>query len=599
MFWLIFSLIVWSDFSIVAMTVLRSRKVVSTPQSVDLLKQRKNEVVEPSTPEKSVETLSNLPGETTPLTGSSRKRSVPPDAVPRRSLRLAAKFSNAFSDVITVSNGCDLGNLKDGDGIEKGGLGLEVKTDKIMREVGEHKLVTVVEELKITTDGMLNKCGENSRERVECSKEGSRMKRRCMEVDTIRLEAQTEVGTSKRFMSLRSGKKVMKEVKAKSEGSVFVAGGIGGIESGQKSFPGKESEGVPNDQGSGAVGMTNLELNATRDEKGNLERKRLTVEEKGKGKVVERPLLMASSSVRFEVDLSNKNKAVTGVSAVGSLSRKEKGKGVAIDNDLSKDFCTLNKDSGSKVETSHAAEHEATEYGERIKNSTVNVTNTERGYRKQFRDIAKRSASRFAHFSSQEEENLVVDEATRETRDAQPPIEVEVEDWPGPFSTAMKIIQDREKNMNVQTERGCVQKSTVAPLVWTPKKDTQPNQRRKIVPSLRDLCMAILVKNADGITSLDCIPDVLRHKLCHLLCDSRKMNCHFLGLLTSGSPTEIRLRDCSWLTEELFINSFEGCGTSNLAVMFYFFPILDCSPSHLVIILSWHENNALSCSFHS
>ncbi|XP_031106934.1 uncharacterized protein LOC116011672 [Ipomoea triloba] len=547
------------------MTVLRSREVVPTPKSVDSLKKRKKEVVEPSTPEKSVEALSNLPGETTPLTGSSRKRSVPPDAVPRRSLRLAAKFSNAFSDISTASNGCDVGNLKDGDGIEKGGLGLEEKGDKIMGEVGKHKLVSVVEELKIRRDTVLNNCGDHSREPVECSKEGSRMKRRRMEVDTIRLKAQTEVDTSKRFLSLRSGKKIMKEVEVNNGGSVFVTGGI---EGGQKSSPGKGSEDVPKGSGAPEVlqlissAVTNLKLNATMDGEGNLEKKRLTVEEKGKGKVAERTLLMASSSVRFEVDLSNNNKDVTGVNATRRLSRNEKGKGVVIDNDLSNDFCTLNKDSGSKVETSHAAEHEATQHGEQIKESTVNVTNIERGYRKQFRDIAKRSAPRFAHFSSQEEGNLV-DEAVRDT---QPPKEV-LGDWPGPFSTAMKIIQDREKNMDKQTKTGSVPESMVAPLLWNPKKDTQPNQRRKIIPSLRDLCMHVLVKNADGITSLDCVPDVLRHKLCNLLCDSRKMNCQFLGLLTSGSPTEIRLTDCSWLTEELFINSFERCGTSNLAVL--------------------------------
>ncbi|XP_019191582.1 PREDICTED: uncharacterized protein LOC109186126 [Ipomoea nil] len=540
------------------MTVLRSREVVPAPKSVDLLKKRKKEVVEPSTPEKSVEALSNLPGETTPLTGSSRKRSVPPDAVPRRSLRLSAKFSNAFSDIITASNGCDLGNLKDGDGIEKGGLGLEEKGDKIMGDVGKHKLVSVVEELTIRTDTMLNICGDHSREPVECSKKGSRVKRRRMEMDTIRLKAQTEVDTS---LSLRSGKKIIREVEVNNGGSVFVAGGNGGIEGGQKSFPDKGSEDVS--KGSGATAMTNLELNATRDGKGNLERKRLTVEEKGKGKVAERPLLMASNSVKFEVDLSNNSKDVTVVNATRRLSRNEKGKGVVIDSDLSKDFCTLNKDSGSKVETSHAAEHEATQHGEQIKESTVNVTNAERGYRKQFKDIAKRSAPRFAHFSSQGEGNLVVDEAVR---DNQPPKEV-LEDWPGPFSTAMKIIQDREKNMHKQTETGSVPERMVAPLLWNPKKDTQPNQRRKVVPLLRDLCMHALVKNADGVTSLDCIPDVLKHELCHLLCDSRKMNCHFLGLLTSGSPTEIRLTDCSWLTEELFVNSFERCGTGNLTVL--------------------------------
>ena len=80
------------------------------------------------------------------------------------------------------------------------------------------------------------------------------------------------------------------------------------------------------------------------------------------------------------------------------------------------------------------------------------------------------------------------------------------------------------------------------------------------------MCLKILVKNVDAIASLESVPDALRHRLSQLLCDSRRINGHFLELLVRGTPTEIRLRDCSWLTEEQFTESFRTCDTENLVV---------------------------------
>uniref|UniRef100_A0A2P2P3H2 Uncharacterized protein LOC103929725 n=1 Tax=Rhizophora mucronata TaxID=61149 RepID=A0A2P2P3H2_RHIMU len=45
------------------------------------------------------------------------------------------------------------------------------------------------------------------------------------------------------------------------------------------------------------------------------------------------------------------------------------------------------------------------------------------------------------------------------------------------------------------------------------------------------------------------------------------MNSHCFDLLVWGSPAEIQVRDCSWLTEEEFTKSFKGCDTKNLTVL--------------------------------
>uniref|UniRef100_A0A1J3CED2 F-box/LRR-repeat protein 13 n=1 Tax=Noccaea caerulescens TaxID=107243 RepID=A0A1J3CED2_NOCCA len=171
-----------------------------------------------------------------------------------------------------------------------------------------------------------------------------------------------------------------------------------------------------------------------------------------------------------------------------------------------------------------------------------------------FRDFAKKHASRFARFDAQveEEEDLSDKE-----------VEKQVEDWPGPFSTAMKIIKDREEDTNLGFGIGVSSKS---PIIWAPRKKHSLTTPLR-APSLQELSLRVLVKNADAITSLDYVPDALRVKLCQLLCESRRMDVHFLDLLVRGSPTEICVPDCSWLTEEQFTGCFKNSDTSNLMVL--------------------------------
>lgn len=181
----------------------------------------------------------------------------------------------------------------------------------------------------------------------------------------------------------------------------------------------------------------------------------------------------------------------------------------------------------------------------------------------QFRDIARQNASRFAHFEVQEHEADHHDVEMPSVEEEQD----KVEDWPGPFSTAMKIIRDRANRLNLQQRGSTSEKEKPVPITWMPKTDRACKPSKGLVPSLQELCMKILVKNADAIASLEHVPDALRHRLCQLLCDSRRMNAHFLALLVRGSPMEIRIRDCSWLAEEEFTKNFEVCDSRNLTVL--------------------------------
>ncbi|KAE9609923.1 putative leucine-rich repeat domain, L domain-containing protein [Lupinus albus] len=161
--------------------------------------------------------------------------------------------------------------------------------------------------------------------------------------------------------------------------------------------------------------------------------------------------------------------------------------------------------------------------------------------RNRFREVAKENASKIAQFQPTPD----VDNDK---------VEMEFFDSSTPFSKAMKIIEEREMKKKSLTS------------LWVPRKSQQV-ARFSIPLTLLEMCLQTLVKHSDAIVSLDGIPDFLRHKISQLLCDSRKMNIHYFELLVNGSPTEIRLRDCSWLLEDQFTKFCQTCDTSNLKVL--------------------------------
>lgn len=261
-------------------------------------------------------------------------------------------------------------------------------------------------------------------------------------------------------------------------------------------------------------------------------------------------------------------------------TREEKGKGVIQVEDVSSPITIEVDEEAMEIENLINNEEPPVVSVPELAAAGVNVEQTQNhnsneignGSRtRHFRDIAKRNASRFARFDAQmeEEEDLSDKEG-----------EQQVEDWPGPFSTAMKIIKDREENTTPYVGIGVSNKERSSPTIWVPKRNCSLTPRK--APSLQELSLRILVKNADAITSLDYVPDTLRVKLCQLLCDSRRMDVHFLDLLVQGSPTEICVPDCSWLTEEQFTECFKNCDTSNLMVTYSYKFSFTLIPHHIL-----------------
>lgn len=122
-----------------------------------------------------------------------------------------------------------------------------------------------------------------------------------------------------------------------------------------------------------------------------------------------------------------------------------------------------------------------------------------------------------------------------------------------PFSSALVNIKhdaDRLRSERQQLVR-CV-----------PAKE----QNHRLVPSLVDMSMSVLIRNAEYVSSLVGIPDVMREKITNLVCDYRKMDMKFMRTLLAGSPVEITVKDCSWMTTEQFIELFGKRDFKNLKV---------------------------------
>ncbi|KAI7747839.1 hypothetical protein M8C21_005898 [Ambrosia artemisiifolia] len=284
---------------------------------------------------------------------------------------------------------------------------------------------------------------------------------------------------------------------------------------------------------------------------------------------------------------------VVGGDAKGDVSSRfsmeEKGKGKVVEDSSSSDFSVTDylMDAGDLV---WGPEEEGglmdSAMAETVSLAEVTIgragTSDKMDPKERFKNVARENASRFAHFSVREEEE--------NEDELEPQVEEngDVEDWPGPFSTAMKIIKDRGSNMSTEQKK----KSESVPVIWVPK-EIKNDRFRKVAPSLEELCLEIMAEHVDAITSLESVPDVLRHKLTQSLCDSRKMNHHFLDLLASRSPSEIRIKDCSWLDENQFTKTFEAIDASNLTVL-----QLDqcgrCLPDYVLYATLTHLPNKLS-----
>ncbi|KAJ4789838.1 F-box/LRR protein [Rhynchospora pubera] len=141
-------------------------------------------------------------------------------------------------------------------------------------------------------------------------------------------------------------------------------------------------------------------------------------------------------------------------------------------------------------------------------------------------------------------------------------------DWPGPFSTAMKIIEEREaiRKAREQAHSSKGSQPAAVPISWKPSKDKRADgvSFAKKPLSLKSKCIRILADNANEIESLEVLPDMVKSMLIPVICHNRKMTARLLSQLVRGSPVELQLSDCSWANDKEFEDIFTCCDTSKL-----------------------------------
>ncbi|KAL5572360.1 hypothetical protein UlMin_021957 [Ulmus minor] len=528
------------------MTVLRSRKIVTTLTTPKRPKRKRNSIMEPTTPAQNLEPSASTP----PSSGFrsphpvSNSGSVPlgfgsDSASRRRSSRIASKSAVFVEDsngdlIESGSVGVDAlltaeeAMMYNGENVDDFGLDLagddegservrvfevddgseEMRIGSVEESVGEAKGEWVAtKHVKELVSGLCDDWGNLQ------LKSGDAKGKRKLGIDiNLSPSELSECEVKDGFLNLRSGKKVAKRDGVDGEGE-FLGSGIF-----DKELIGREDKGKGELVEHDFMGKTIADGNGS-----SKTRSKFSREEKGKGKLLE-----DNWGLGLELGLGVESK-----SQVPNLADKVIPVNVAPDE------------------------------GQVRNTNTTNTGSNVNPYMTRFRDVARRRASHFAHFDPQE------DEQNQEEEDHSP-IEDEAEqedteDWPGPFSTAMKIIEDRNKR--TLFSGGTHLSKSKSAVVWVPKKSKDFGRSKPSVPSLIELSLVVLANNADAIASLEAIPDVLRHRLSQVLCDSRRMNGHFFGLLVHGSPTEVRLKDCSGLTEEQFTKALQGCDSSNLTVL--------------------------------
>ncbi|XP_047967006.1 uncharacterized protein LOC125211314 [Salvia hispanica] len=119
------------------------------------------------------------------------------------------------------------------------------------------------------------------------------------------------------------------------------------------------------------------------------------------------------------------------------------------------------------------------------------------------------------------------------------------------FADALKMVMERSSPEEL--------------IKWIPSEESVA---ARFVPSLMILTLNALAVCPNEITSLENVPDNLRLRLINRMCDRSTMNAAVLRLLVERSPTEIRLKNCSWLTQEQFHDTIGNCDTTKLQVNF-------------------------------
>ncbi|XP_057841004.2 uncharacterized protein LOC131050759 [Cryptomeria japonica] len=184
--------------------------------------------------------------------------------------------------------------------------------------------------------------------------------------------------------------------------------------------------------------------------------------------------------------------------------------------------------------------------------------------RDRFLAIARQRAAHFAFFKPEDEQS------SASQKRPEPNIEgrsdEEKRDWPGPFSTGRRLVEERAGVLAARKEKLAGSGKSASLMEWAPTRDKDFKTHTLPTP-LEELCLGVLCKHVEFIESLEGIPDATKNKICHAFCASRKVTAQVLRLFITGSQTEICVPDCSLVSEAELNELMAQCSTTSLEVL--------------------------------
>ncbi|KAJ8907551.1 hypothetical protein NDN08_007662 [Rhodosorus marinus] len=180
--------------------------------------------------------------------------------------------------------------------------------------------------------------------------------------------------------------------------------------------------------------------------------------------------------------------------------------------------------------------------------------------RQRFRELAEERASNFAvgrGFVDDADRERIEDENDTATAPQTGRTGEQPEVWPGPYSTAIHLLNKRSAAMAAREARSISRKSEIA---WTPKGSGSTFKFRE--PTLMDHCVKRCVDKVEELLEEgllgEMFPDA-KAEVSKELCRQRKFNGEILPHFAEKHTSVLTLPDCSYLTEEDLLSAFGQC----------------------------------------
>ncbi|KAH9321108.1 hypothetical protein KI387_015747, partial [Taxus chinensis] len=184
--------------------------------------------------------------------------------------------------------------------------------------------------------------------------------------------------------------------------------------------------------------------------------------------------------------------------------------------------------------------------------------------RHRFLEIARRRAAHFAFFDPKNEQPSTSQERPHPNSEGRS--YEEIGDWPGPFSTARRLVEERAAALAARQKKLAESGKSASLIEWVPTRE-KDFSIQTVPPPLDELCLNVLCKHVEFIESLEGIPDTTKNKICRAFCASRMVTSQILRLFITGSQTEICVPDCSLVSEADLTELMAQCSTTNLEVL--------------------------------